>query len=374
MRILFLTSSMHAGGAERVASTLANAWAQRGDDVTLMPTFSGGGTCFYPLSEKVKLVFLANLLPARIGASTGKLVRLRGLRRFMVSHRPDVVVSFLSNVNVAAVVASFGLHIPLIVCERVDPFATQDIGWPLRTACRLAYPLADALMVQTHAVARRYASTRWLLPPVRVIPNPVPGELLEFRRVGRTDGGKILVAVGRLVEQKQFDKLIRCFAGLAKEYWNWTLRIAGEGHLRPALEKQVAALGMGQRIELMGQVQDVGGFLAQADAFVLTSAFEGFPNALLEAMASGLPCVCFDCPSGPREMSLDGEVALLVPLNDESALTQALAQVMGDSALRMSLGRLAQDSIAQRYSLATVLSLWDALFDKLKIDRLSLVS
>ena len=360
---------MHAGGAERVASMLANAWAQRGDDVTLMPTFSGRGTCYYPLSEKVKLVYLAGLLPARVGTSAGKLARFLVLHRFMVSQRPDVVISFLSNVNVAAVVASFGLRMPLIICERVDPFATHLIGWPLRLACRFAYPLADALMVQTHAVARRYASSRSFLPPVRVIPNPVSDDLLDVRRTAHSDDGKRLVALGRLVEQKQFDKLIRCFASLAQQYRDWILYIAGEGHLRPALERQIAALGLGERVKLMGQMKDVAGLFAQADVFVLTSAFEGFPNALLEAMASGLPCVCFDCPSGPREMSLDGEVALLVPLNDESALIEALSQVMRDSSMRNSLGKLAHDSVAQRYSLTTVLSLWDALFDTLKIDR-----
>lgn len=369
MRVLFLTSSMHAGGAERVASTLANAWAERGDDVTLMPTFSGGGTCFYPLSEKVKLVYLADLLSSGKKASTGRLARLWTLRRYMASQRPDVIISFLSNVNVAAVVAAFGLRIPLIVCERVDPFSAQDIGWAMRWACRLTYPQADALMVQTQAVARKYESSGWFLPRVRVIPNPVPDCLLDLRRIARPDKAKRLVAVGRLVEQKQFDRLIRCFSSLALEHGEWTLQIAGEGHLRAALERQVASLGLVLRIELLGQLQDVGAVLAQADAFVLTSAFEGFPNALLEAMAVGLPCVCFDCPSGPREMSEDGRVAMLVPLNDESALTQALAQVLRDSGLRKSLGGLARDAIKRRYSLATVLSMWDELFDELKIAR-----
>ncbi len=176
---------MHAGGAERVASMLANAWVERGDDVTLMPTFSGGGTCAYLLSEKVRLVYLVSLQPVSAGNAVGRLGRLLALRRFMMSQRPDVVISFLSNVNVAAVVASWGLRMPLIVCERVDPFAVQGMSWALRLACRFAYPLADALMVQTDAVARRYASFRWYLPTVRVIPNPVPNDLLDLRRAVR---------------------------------------------------------------------------------------------------------------------------------------------------------------------------------------------
>src|SRR5215470_3933240 len=100
MRILLLTSSMNAGGAERVACTLANAWSSRGDQVTLIPTFSGGGECFYALSPDIRLVYLADLVSTRARTVVNRLVRLCALRRFIATEYPDVIVSFLSNVNV----------------------------------------------------------------------------------------------------------------------------------------------------------------------------------------------------------------------------------------------------------------------------------
>ncbi len=361
MRILLLTSSMNSGGAERVASTLANAWSSRGDQVTLMPTFSGGGECFYRLSPDVHLVYLANLVSSRTRTFVNQLARLRTLRRFIATERPDVIVSFLSNVNVATIVASLCLGIPVVVCERVDPFALPTSNL-LRLACRSTYPLADALMVQTHAVATKYASSGWTLRRVRVIPNPVSGQMLGIQLHVDAEEKKRLLSVGRLADQKQFGMLIKVFASLARSHTNWFLRIAGEGPLRSALQQQIVELGLEGRVELPGRIENIGEELAGADVFVLTSEYEGFPNALLEAMAVGLPCVTFDCPSGPREMSMEGKVALLVPVNDEQALGVALERLMLDDDLRHSLGGRARASVIERFALDKVLEQWDSLF------------
>lgn len=366
MRILLLTSSMNSGGAERVASTLANAWCTRGDQVTLMPTFSGGGECFYKLSPNVRLVYLANLVSSRTRTFVNQLARLRALRQFIATERPDVIVSFLANVNVATIAASVGLGIPVAVCERVDPFALPRSNL-LRLACRFAYPIADALMVQTHAVATKYASTGWSLRRVRVIPNPVPGQMLDIQPHGSVEEKKRLISVGRLAEQKQFGMLIKVFASLARHNASWSLRIVGEGPLRSALQRQIVELGLEGRVELPGRIMNIGEELAGADAFVLTSEYEGFPNALLEAMAVGLPCVTFDCPSGPREMSMDGLVALLVPLNDEQALGNALERLMSDADLRQSLGSEARASVIERFALDKVLEQWDSLFEEVGV-------
>lgn len=359
---------MDSGGAERVASTLANAWSSRGDQVTLMPTFSGGGKCFYKLSSDVHSVYLADLVSSRTRTFVNRLTRLRALRRFIAAERPDIVVSFLSNVNVASIVASVGLGIPLVVCERTDPFALPVSRW-LWFACRFTYPLADALMVQTHAVATKYASAGWPLRRVRVIPNPVPGQMLNIQPIDSVGGKKRLLSVGRLAEEKQFGLLIRVFASLARRHASWSLRIAGEGFLRSALQRQIVELGLEGRVEMPGRIENIGEELAEADAFVLTSEYEGFPNALLEAMAVGLPCVTFDCPSGPREMSIDGQVALLIPLNNEQALGQALERLMSDAELRQSLGSRARASVVKRFALDRVLGQWDSLFEEVGAKR-----
>jgi len=360
-KIILLVSSMGSGGAERVATTLANAWTNRGDQVTLMPTFSGRGECFYELSPKVSLIYLADLVTSRSKTLVNQFARLFALRRFMATERPDVIVSFLSNVNVAAVIASIGMGIPVIICERNDPFAMPTSYW-LRLACRFTYPFADVLMVQTQAVATKYAALGWSEKRLVVIPNPVSEQMLNIQQRICVTTTKRLLSIGRLDHQKQFDVLIRVFAELVKYYVNWSLRIIGEGPLRAALQQQITDLDLDVHVELAGRSATISKELAESDVFALTSKHEGFPNVLLEAMAAGLPCVTFDCPSGPREISMNGEAALLVPLNDEQALKYALEQLMSDSELRKNLGSRARESVIVRYSLPTVLKQWDALF------------
>lgn len=363
MKIIFLVSSLGAGGAERVATTLCNAWAERGDVVTLVPTFSGRGECFYELSPDIGLVYLADLVPSRKRSLVNQFARLRALRKFLEAEQPDVIVSFLSNVNVAAIVASAGLGIPIVICERTDPFIFPA-SFLLRLGRRVTYPFADALMVQTQAVASKYKSEKWNLQQLVVIANPAPESILDVQHHGNDGEIRRLLAVGRLDEGKQFCQLIRVFAGFASLHANWNLRIVGDGSLRSELQQQVSSLGLIGRIELPGRTENIGEELAGADVFVLTSKFEGFPNVLLEAMAVGLPCVAYDCPSGPREMSMEGQVALLVPLNDEQALGGALERLMLDDDMRQSLGSRARASVIERFSLDKVLEQWDLLFNK----------
>jgi GalNAc-alpha-(1->4)-GalNAc-alpha-(1->3)-diNAcBac-PP-undecaprenol alpha-1,4-N-acetyl-D-galactosaminyltransferase len=363
-KIILLVSSMTSGGAERVAATLANAWTTRGDQVILMPTFSGRGECFYELSPKVRLIYLADLVSSRVRTWANQLARLFALRRFIATERPDVIVSFLSNVNAAAVIASIGLSIPVIICERNDPFVIP-MSRVLQLACRLTYPFANVLMVQTQAVATKYATSGWSLKRLWVIPNPIPEKMLATQHRASATTTKRLLGIGRLDGQKQFDVLIKVFANLAKRHGNWSLRIIGEGSLRTALQKQITDLGLDARVELAGLSTTIGEELANADIFALTSKYEGFPNALLEAMTVGLPCVSFDCPSGPLEMSRDGQVALLVPLNDEQALELALERLMLDADLRQTLGNQARTSVIERFSLDKILEQWDLLFQEL---------
>lgn len=132
--------------------------------------------------------------------------------------------------------------------------------------------------------------------------------------------------------------------------------------MRAQLEAQIASLGLQSRIRLPGRTDTPWEALQQSDVFALTSRAEGFPNAMLEAMALGMPCVAVDCPSGPREISQDGRYALLTPLDDEDALTKNLEQLMSDAEQRRVLGTAAAEHVRRRYSLASVLEQWDKVF------------
>ena len=370
MKILFLVSSLNTGGAERVATTLASAWVERGDDVTLVSTYPKRGECFYPLNPGVKLVWIADLLNAAGNPVSVTAAKLRLMRKLMRDQQPDVVISFLTNVNVMALLAHWGLKVPVIVCERTNPAAATNSGAVLKLMRRVTYPWADMVTVQADSSVEPF---RRMVPGIRrleVVPNPLPPALLEREPPSaKTQGGKKLVAMGRLVPAKQFDVLIESFARVAAQQPDWNLTIYGDGPLRDVLLSKVAGLGLQSRIALPGRSNTPWDGLSKADAFALSSAVEGFPNALLEAMALGLSCIAFDCPSGPAEMSRQGRDALLIPLGDTAAFTQGLLCLMEDAALRAELGQRAAVSVRNRYALPRVLERWDEIMRQAGVAR-----
>lgn len=364
MKIMLVVSSMGSGGAERVAASLVNAWAQRGDTVTLVITYSGRGACFYPLAPNVRCVFLAD----RVKAGARMLqypARFRALRALIRESAPDVVVSFLSNVNITTILATRGLGIPVIASEHIDPSA-DGRSQLMMQMCRFVYPFADLLTLLTDNME---ASFRKMVPRVKgidVVPNPLPDELLLLDPASvEKSARKRLIAVGRLNTQKAFDWLIDVFATLAPEFPDWDLWIWGEGPERAALEAQIAQRKLGERVLMPGKTTTPWEEMARSDAFVLSSRYEGLPMAMLEGMALGLATVAFDCKSGPRELTRDGQDGVLVPAGDKAALTEALRRVMSDDALRAELGRKAAASVRQRYSSQAILRQWDSIFSRL---------
>ena len=363
MKILFLVSSMHAGGAERVAATLSSAWARHGHRVTLVPTYSGKGSLFYELDSQVRVEWLAERMGRAARTPLAPLVKLKALRGLVKEEQPDVIVSFLTNVNVMAILATRGLDVPLIVCERTNPAFSSSASPTLQRLRRWLYPRASMVTVQAEASLDAMRACVPGLQRLAVVPNPLPPNLPEPRTEHTEKRGRYrLVAMGRFVPSKRFEELIALFERLAPRFPDWDLYIWGEGPLRTQLQDGLKQKGLSDRVFLPGRTSTPWAELLASDLFVLSSEVEGFPNALIEAMALGLPCVTVDCPSGPREITRDGKDAHLVPLYDESALEAALAGLMADALERERLGATAAKSVRARYGLAQVTAQWDVLF------------
>lgn len=361
MHIVMMTSSLGAGGAERVASTLCNEWIENGHAVTLIATFSGGGNAFYPLSPKIRVLFLADLVPKQKKSFVSYWRRFLVLRKLVLSDSVGVVVSFLPNVNVAAILATAFTKVPVIVSERRDP-ASQPTSRFWEIACTIFYRFSDAVVVQTETVLQSIESSYPSLKKVVCIPNPLPSKISQISHKQVSRSRQILLSIGRLDAAKQVEHCIEAFKELAIDHVNWDLHIYGDGPMKASLILLIKKFGLQNRVFLMGKTTNPWSVMANADAFVMTSMREGFPNALLEAMGVGLPCVVYDCLSGPREISCDGAGASLVPLNDQISLVKAIRCLMDDGNFRKELGCRARSCVFARYEYQIVLNQWNTLF------------
>ena len=359
MNILLVISSLNGGGAERVMSLMANYWADAGHRVTLV-TLGGTGDDFYQLSSSVSRIGLDLLRESGhvLVALRNNLRRITTLRRTIKEVRPDVVISFMDIANILTILASIGSPATIIISERTDPRFSQirRIWSWLRD---FSYRYADVLVVQTFTV-HNWAKSRFKNCRIEVIPNPVivPFGIRELSPSRPLE--KVVIAVGRLVRLKGFDILIEAFSQCVENRLEWRLVILGEGPEREALEKLVHERNFVDRVELPGRVQDVFPILSKAALFVLSSRYEGFPNALIEAMACGLPVIATDCPSGPAEIITNGVDGVLVPIEDVHAMAEAMGRLMDSNELRAHLASAAVN-IRKRLSIHEVMRKWDAL-------------
>ncbi len=350
MKVTFVIGSLSSGGAERVLVLLTDAFLKKGFHISVV-TLNGAESDFYALSPGVHRVAL--------GISTGvqTFFGFLKLRRALLSMQPDVIVSFIDRMNMLTLSATLGSDIPVVVSERIDPKAHR-IGW-FWTALRWqTYSRARRIVVQTRG------ALNYFLPKFQttacVIPNPVVPPPPDQGPPERLPAKPFLIAMGRFSEQKRFDLLLHAFAGLCRDYPDWKLVIIGDGPLRQKWEALRDALGLADRVLLPGRVKNPSFWLKQADLFVLSSYFEGFPNALCEAMACGLPVISTDCPSGPRDIIREGLDGVLVPNQDMAALSKAMARLMSDREERRRLGSRAVEVI-DRFDAGKVATLWEEM-------------
>lgn len=359
MRLAFVQAGLGAGGAERVVSLLAADRCRRGDDVHLF-AFAGE-------EEKSYFALHPNITVHRLvedeTSLLSKLGLIRSLRRVLILReefkklQPTLIVSFLTKINILCLLAARNLGIRVVISERNNPKAQKKhVAWRLVSGVILRR--ADRLVMQTDAILKTLPDT--LRRKAFVIGNPC--EATDVHKKHSTEMFS-LVAVGRLVEQKGFDTLIKAFAKIATDFPEWTLTIFGEGPDRGLLQSQINTLDLEDRVKLDGITERPGEWVSVASLFVLTSRYEGFPNVLIEAMAAGLPVVATDCDFGPSEIIESGVSGLLVPVDDVAELASAMACLMRNNALRQKMGRSAQETIA-RFSMHEIAEKWDMALTK----------
>lgn len=315
MKILFYINAIHDGGAERVMINLAKYFSDTRYETILVTSFRD--IWEYKIEGNVKRLTLEEneIKQGKIKRNLSRIIKLRDILK---KEKPDVAVSFMAEPNFRLLVASLGLNVKTIVSVRNDP-NKEYAGRIGNFVGKWLLPLADGCVFQTKE-AQKWFPKR-LQRKSTIIFNAVKEEFFHIER--KPVLGEI-VTCGRLEAQKNHKLLIDAFSEVVKEHPYAKLKIYGEGSLRDVLQEQINKLGLQDKAFLMGATNDVAKALQTADLFVLSSDYEGMPNALMEAMAAGVPCISTDCPcGGPRELFKD-QKEWLFPVGDKDRLVHLL--------------------------------------------------
>lgn len=374
MKILFVIAALQQGGAERVAATLSNQWCADGHDVQILTFEAPGTTPHYALADGITLHQLNLLQPSRSlpHALIKNVDRIRRLNAAFRKMSPDVILSFMTETNVLALMASRLTGTPVVVSERVHPgrhlmYLDANVQRRFQWSRKLTYRFADAIVVQTEEIADWFEGDLGL--DSHVIPNPV--DLAQFAtpatRASGPDnpGRKMLTALGRLHLQKGFDLLIDAFGRIAARHPDWDLTIYGAGEDQEMLIQQADSRGLSDRVSVPGPTHDVVPKLFETDLFVHPARYEGFPNAVVEALAAGCCVLATDCPGGTREILADGTYGVLVPNEDLEALTTALDDLLGDADKRDEFRRTAHNAVAG-FDVGPIAQRWLTLFESVQ--------
>lgn len=361
MKILFYINQIYEGGAERVITQLASSFADAGHESILVTSFEHSDEYYF--SRKVRRLSLEGkqLEQSRIKRNVS---RIRKLRTIIKNEAPDIVLSFMQEPNFRALISSFGLPCKNIVSVRNDPNREYAGKIGLFVGKVLMPLLADGCVFQTKQASEWFPER--LREKSSVIPNEVANAFFETERSGEE---KYWVAIGRLASQKNYPMMIKAFREVIKNYPEQKLKIYGAGPQHKELENLIIHLGLSSSVSLEGQTHDVPSVLSGAIGFLMTSDYEGMPNALMEAMAMGLPCIATDCPcGGPAELINNFDNGILVGINSESELSDAICSLIENRELANSIGNKARISMKLNDP-RSIFSKWETFLDSLLISN-----
>lgn len=363
-KIILVTISLDrmAGGLERNIVRIANYFVTQGDAVHLASFDTAPATAFFPLDSRVCWHKIGATRPhARIGFFA-RLALIRRLRAVIGAEAGErvFVIGFHHGILLRLWLAGLTSGARLICSERNSLSLYDHIALGKWNANFFMLYLTRKIVVQLEAYRRDYP--RALQNRIVAIPNVVePARVRAAPAVADSSGRFRLLAVGRLCDQKNYGCLLRAFAALAERFPAWDLTIAGDGPLLADLHRLVRELRLESRVSLTGAIADLAPQYGSAHLYCMPSKWEGFPNALAEAMAAGLPAVGFADCAGVRDLIAHGKSGLLAAgSGDAAALAAQLAELMADPSLRRAMGECAEQAM-RRYRPENVYPLWDAL-------------
>lgn len=320
-KIVIVTRSMTSGGAERVIAQLANYFVQQGIKCRIITTDQS--EVMYPLDNRITIVAIGKKANNKV---LDRIIRYKLLRDMILSYKPDVVLTMPEDTGIYAILALIGTGIPVYVSERNNPWVMPDVKIT-RLLRKVAYPFAQGIIFQTQMAKSFFP--QYIQKKGVVLQNPVDATRIPEPYIGERK--KVFAAVGRLEPQKNFPMLIKAFSEFHKEEKDYKLVVYGEGRERSNIENLIKELHLENFVSLPGRNKDVLNCINDCAAFILSSDYEGMPNALIEAMCMGMPVISTDCPSGgPKEIIENEKNGLLIPVNDVQRMVQAMFNIIED--------------------------------------------
>lgn len=323
--IVFAISSLHGGGAERVVSVWASALAEKGYPVSVIVYARVGNE--YPIDARVNVHPIASSTEACNAMSMVK--RLQLFRNALKKLKPSVIISFLPVIQVYISLAAIGLRIPRIETIRNNPWKIDLMKTKFAKLWLRCFRGCRALILQSED------QRPFFHPSVQkkavVIPNPINSLYIENQKAEYNATSHKIVAAGRLSAQKNYKTMIDAIKIVAQEYDDVSLDIYGIGEQEEYLRSYVKDQNLEGVVSFMGRSNELYRIYQSADVYVMSSDYEGMPNALAEAMAIGLPCISTDCKTGPRDLIDDGENGYLIPCGDAEVLAKKITHVFSMS-------------------------------------------
>ena len=321
-KIVFVINTLDVGGAGKILRFVANSCVNNFKEVEIIS--------FFNAEKKNGLNSQINdyCLDIKMQGIAWRATLLSKLRKKIRESKPDIVCAFISDVASMTRIATLGMNIVFVSAERGDPYTLPRKWIPI---VKWAYSRSDYCIFQL-AKARDFFGDR-VAKKSFVIPNPYTSKVSIYEKpLGKK---KTIISVGRLEDQKGFDVLIKAFAKVYKKHADYKLIIYGDGAKRSELEELICDYDLKSCVELPGTIYNVLDTIKDQGIFVLPSRFEGIPNTLIEAMSVGVPTISTDCtPGGPDFLTNHGERGMLVPVNDDEALSEAIIKMIEDDQLQ----------------------------------------
>lgn len=350
MKITFFIGSLYGGGAERVTCNLASFLVQHGHEVEILTMSETEQT--YELDKRVTSKVLLPLID-RKGKMWNTVIRLLRFFRYMRQHETDIYIVMLPKTTIMLLLFKWLSEAKVIAAERVDPAAYSSL---IAKVLKKYASRADGWVFQTKDAKKWYGEAIKNCKTI-VIPNAI--NLLFIRAPYKGTRRKVIAGVGRLSKQKNFSLLIRAFAKISPDFPDYSLTIYGKGDMESELKDLAVTLGVQEKVQFPGNIQNIADEMEKNTMFVLSSDFEGMPNALMEAMALGVPCIATDCPcGGPRYLIQNDVNGLLVPVGDVDEMAEAMSKVLGDPKKAKNLGEEAR-KITERLEPNKVYGEWE---------------